>query len=99
VAAPSIRFRVTDGVRGKLERKHRVLLDEVHEALDDPKRVVRRVSGTRRSREATYLFLGRTLTGRLLRVVIIAKPEPDGAWLKTALDAYEEDWTAYDRRR
>lgn len=70
---------------------HRVEPEEVEEAFSDPRRYSRRSGGTKEQRR--YLVIGRTESGRYLRVVF--EPLPEGNRVVTAFDASESDQRLY----
>lgn len=87
------------GVRAKLWVKHRVRPKEVEEALQDPRRRVRRAEKAKRQGKKgfrRYQTVGRTHSGRLLSVY--SEPTPEGLMIISAYDADEKAWRFYTRR-
>ena len=84
------KLTIAPSVEDKVWTKHRVLADEVHEALDDPNLRRFLIKRNRKAREIIYLYVGLTYTDRLLRSVIIHKQD-GSAYLKTSLDAFKQD--------
>ncbi|GEM88371.1 hypothetical protein [Meiothermus granaticius] len=87
-----LRFHRT--VRDKIWQKHQVRLYEVLEAIRDPRR--RTFVSHDEPEGRVYLLLGRSEAGRLLRIIFISRR--NGNWMKTALDAYERDKKAYNKK-
>ena len=85
---------IAPSIEDKILVKHRVSPEEVFEALEDPDRRRFLVKRNRKTREVTYLYVGSTCTDRLLRAIIIHKPD-GSAFLKTALDAFQQDRRTY----
>lgn len=89
-----MKLRSSLAIQNKIRQKHQVRLYEVAEAIRDPRRYTRRVEIE--AEGTVYIIVGKTESGRLLRVVYIAKK--NGNWLKTALDAYPRDRKMYNRK-
>lgn len=73
---------------------HRVEPDEVEEAFEDPRRLIRRtrsLQGVRR-----YQMIAQTASGRYLRVIFEQLPE--GIRVTTAFDADDGDHRRYRQR-
>ena len=87
-----LRFHRT--VRDKVWQKHQVRLYEVLEATRDPRR--RTFTQYDQAGGRIYLLIGRTESGRLLRMIYIHTRGSN--WLMTALDAYDRDKKAYNRK-
>jgi hypothetical protein len=66
--------------------------DEVIEVLDAP-------GEDRRGREGSRIALGRTASGRYLRVIYVPDPEPNGVFVITAYDLTGRPLAAFRRRR
>ena len=90
----SFELSIAPSVEDKIFTRHRVSPEEVCEALDDPNLRRFLVKRNRKAREVTYLYVGLTYTDRLLRSIIIHKPD-GSAYLKTSLDAYKQDRRIY----
>jgi hypothetical protein len=69
----------------------------VHEAevID----VLERPGEDRAGREGSRIALGRTASGRYLRVIYVPDPEPDSVFVITAYDLTGKPLAAYRRRR
>jgi len=76
--------------------RHRVRKREVEEVLRDKDRYVARTRARKRE-ERRYLVVGRTASGRMLRVVLTVKPAC--LYPITAFDASEADRKLYRRKR
>ena len=85
---------IAPSVEDKILTRHRVSPEEVREVLNDPDLRRFLVKRNRKAREVTYLYVGLTYTDRLLRSIIIHKPD-GSAYLKTSLDAYKQDRRIY----
>lgn len=90
-----IDYQVTSRIAAKLRNEHSVSLQEVDEALDDERLVTRRVRRNRKKGETTNRYIGRTRSGRLLRILIIIKPS--GTWLMSAYDGGVDDQQFYQQ--
>lgn len=86
-------FKVSKATKEKLLEKHRVHIYEVEEALEDEARVQRRMSKNKKRRETVYKYIGRTITGRLLQLYLVHKP--DETWLMSAYEADNADRKLY----
>lgn len=71
---------------------HSVAESEVEEVLASP-------GEDRPGREGSRVAIGRTSSGRLLRVVYVPDPEPDSAFVITAYELVGKPALAYRRRR
>jgi Domain of unknown function (DUF4258) len=71
---------------------HNVTEDEVEQVLASPLE-------DRPGTEGARIALGRTETGRYLRVVYVPDPEPDSVFVVTAYTLEGKPLTAYKRRR
>jgi hypothetical protein len=71
---------------------HNVRESEVEEVLASP-------SEERPGRDGSRVAIGRTLGGRLLRVIYVPDPEPNSAFVITAYDLRGKPAFAYRRRR
>ena len=89
---------IAPSIEEKIWTKHRVLPDEVREALDDSNLRRFLVKRNRKAREVTYLYIGLTYTDRLLRSIVIHKQD-GSAYLKTSLDAFKQDRIGYNRQQ
>ena len=76
--------------------RHRVRKAEVEEALRDPNRYVARTRA-RSKNERRYLVVGRTMSGRMLRVILALKE--NCVYPITAFDATDADRRLYRRKR
>ena len=90
----SFELFIAPSVEDKILTRHRVSPEEVRETLDDPGLRRFLIKRNRKAREVTYLYVGLTYTDRLLRSIIIHKPD-GSAYLKTSLDAYKQDRRIY----
>jgi hypothetical protein len=72
--------------------EHQVDEDEVIEVLDKP-------SEDRPGREGSRLAIGRTASGRYLRVIYVPDPEPDSVFVITAYELTGKPLAAFRRRR
>lgn len=61
--------------------------------------VLRRVGEDRPGREGSRVAIGRTSSGRYLRVIYVPDPEPDSVFVITAYELHGKPLTAYRRRR
>jgi hypothetical protein len=73
-------------------RNHEVSEDEVSEILEKP-------GEDRPGREGARIALGRTASGRYLRVIYVPDPEPDSVFVITAYDLAGKPLAAFRRRR
>lgn len=71
---------------------HRVDEAEVIDVLEEP-------GEDRAGREGTRIALGRTTSGRYLRVIYVPDPEPDSVFVITAYDLTGKPLAAYRRRK
>lgn len=71
---------------------HGVTEGEVADVLSSP-------GEDRPGREASRVALGRTRSGRYLRVIYVPDPEPDSVFVITAYELRGKPLTAYRRRR
>ncbi len=71
---------------------HEVDEAEVIDVLENP-------AEDRAGREGSRIVLGRTASGRYLKVIYIPDPEPDGAFVITAYELTGKPLAAYRRRR
>ncbi len=71
---------------------HRVMEEEVAYVLRKP-------GEDRPGREGSRSAIGRTRTGRYLRVVYVPDPEPDSVFVITAYELKGKPLTAYRRRQ
>jgi hypothetical protein len=65
---------------------------EVIDVLEEP-------GEDRAGREGTRIALGRTTSGRYLRVIYVPDPEPDSVFVITAYDLTGKPLAAYRRRK
>ena len=65
------------------------------EAID----VLEKPGEDRAGREGSRIALGRTASGRYLRVIYVPDPEPDSVFVITAYDLTGKPLAAYRRRR
>ena len=72
--------------------KHRVTEAEVEQALG-------RAGEDRPGRDGARVALGRTLSGRLLRVIYVPDPQPDSHFVITAYELQGKAAMAYRRRQ
>jgi hypothetical protein len=72
--------------------KHRVTEAEVEQVLG-------RAGEDRPGRDEARVALGRTLSGRLLRVIYVPDPQPDSHFVITAYELQGKVAMAYRRRR
>lgn len=72
--------------------KHRVSEAEVEQLLSH-------ASEDRPGREGSRVAIGRTLSGRLLRVIYVPDPQPDTHFVITAYELQGKAAIAYRRRR
>lgn len=72
--------------------KHRVTETEVEQVLG-------RGGEDRPGRDGSRVALGRTLSGRLLRVIYVPDPQPDSHFVITAYELQGKAAMAYRRRR
>lgn len=86
---------IARSIEDKIWTEHRVLPEEVRESLDDSRLRRFLVKRNRKAKEVTYLYVGATYTNRLLRSVVIHKPDGP-AYLKTSLDAFKQDRISYN---
>jgi hypothetical protein len=73
-------------------RRHGVREDEVADALSNP-------GEDRPGREGSRVAIGRTASGRVLRVIYVPDPKPDGLFVLTAYELTGKPLLAYRRRR
>ena len=73
-------------------RSHGVTEEEAVVVLSNP-------SEDRPGREGSRVAIGRTQTGRYLRVIYVPDPEPDSIFVITAYELRGKPFTAYRRRR
>jgi hypothetical protein len=66
--------------------------DEVIEVLDKP-------GEDRTGTEGSRIALGKTTSGRYLRVIYVPDPEPDSVFVVTAYDLTGKSLAAFRRRR
>jgi hypothetical protein len=66
--------------------------DEVVDVLENP-------GEDREGREGSRIALGQTVSGRYLRVIYVADPEPNSVFVITAYDLTGKPLAAYRRRR
>jgi hypothetical protein len=71
---------------------HQVDEDEVIEVLD-------KAGEDRAGREGARVALGKTASGRYLRVIYVPDPEPDSVFVITAYDLTGKPLAAFRRRR
>ena len=71
---------------------HDVDEDEVADVLESP-------GEDRSGREGSRVAIGKTPTGRYLRVIYVPDPEPDSVFVITAYDLRGKALIAYRRRR
>ena len=71
---------------------HQVEEAEVIDVLEGP-------GEDRADREDSRIALGRTASGRYLRVIYVPDPEPDSAFVITAYELTGKPLVAYRRRR
>lgn len=71
---------------------HQVSEDEVIEVLEKP-------GEDRSGREGARIALGRTASGRYLRVIYVPDPEPSSVFVITAYDLAGKPLAAFRRRR
>jgi hypothetical protein len=71
---------------------HQVDEAEVIDVLEKP-------GEDRAGREGSRIALGRTVSGRSLRVIYVPDPEPDSVFVITAYDLTGKPLAAYRRRR
>jgi len=76
--------------------RHRVRKREVEEALQDESRYVARTRARKRE-ERRYLVVGKTASGRMLRIILAVKPAC--LYPITAFDAPEADRKLYRRKK
>ena len=72
--------------------KHDVAESEVEEVLDRP-------GEDRAGSDGSRVAIGRTLAGRLLRVIYVPDPEPKSVFVITAYELRGKPALAYRRRR
>ena len=72
--------------------KHRVTETEVEQVLG-------RAGEDRPGRDGARVALGRTLSGRLLRVIYVPDPQPDSHFVITGYELQGKAAMAYRRRR
>jgi len=72
--------------------KHRVTETEVEQVLG-------RAGEDRPGRDGARVALGRTLSGRLLRVIYVPDPRPDSHFVITAYELHGKAAMAFRRRR
>src|ERR1022692_4825930 len=72
--------------------EHQVDEDEVIEVLDKP-------SEDRPGREGSRVAIGRTASGRYLRVIYVPDPEPDSVFVITAYELTGKPLAAFRKRR
>jgi hypothetical protein len=72
--------------------KHRVSESEVEEVLGS-------AGEDRPGRDGARIAIGRTLSGRLLRVIYVPDPQPDSYFVITAFELQGKAALAYRRRR
>ena len=73
-------------------RSHGIIEEEVADVLRNP-------GEDRPGREGSRVAIGRTRTGRHLRVIYVPDPEPDSIFVITAYDLRGKPLVAYRRRR
>lgn len=66
--------------------------DDVIEGLEKP-------GEDRAGREGAWIALGKTASGRYLRVIYVPDPEPDSVFVITAYDLTGKALVAFRRRR
>jgi hypothetical protein len=71
---------------------HQVDEDEVIEVLDKP-------SEDRHGRDGSRVAIGRTSSGRYLRVIYVPDPEPDSVFVITAYDLAGKSLATFRKRR
>jgi len=71
---------------------HQVNEDEVIEVLEAP-------GEDRAGSEGSRIALGKTASGRYLRVIYVPDPDPDSVFIITAFDLTGKPLVAYRRRR
>jgi hypothetical protein len=71
---------------------HQVNEDEVIEVLEQP-------GEDRPGREGSRMAMGRTASGRYLRVIYVPDPEPDSVFVITAYDLTGKALAAFRKRR
>ena len=71
--------------------KHRVSEEEVEEILVNP-------AEDRPGKEGSRIALGRTSSGRFLRVIYVPDPEPNSVFVITAYELKGKPLTAFRRR-
>lgn len=71
---------------------HRVTEDEVEEVLARP-------GEDRPGRDGSRIALGKTFSGRFLRVVYVPDPEPDSVFVVTAYELQGKPLSAFRRRK
>jgi hypothetical protein len=72
--------------------RHRVTESEVEEVLASP-------GEDRLGRDGARVAIGRTLSGRLLRVIYVPDPQPDSCFVITSFEVQGKAALAYRRRR
>jgi uncharacterized DUF497 family protein len=80
----------------KLRDKHHVSVEEVEDALTDPKRVQKRVGVDRKRNQRRYLVIGRTASGRMLSIFLDYNDK--GLTPVSARDADDKEYKWYTRR-
>ena len=71
---------------------HEVNEDEVVEVLEKP-------GEDRTGREGARIALGKTASGRYLRIIYVPDPEPDSVFVITAYELAGKPLTAFRKRR
>jgi hypothetical protein len=73
-------------------QKHGISESEVEEVLASP-------GEDRPGRDGARIAIGRTLSGRLLRVIYVSDPQPDSYFVITGFELQGKAALAYRRRR
>ena len=87
----NIRFFIDPATDAPHIYKHRVSEEEVEQILVNP-------SEDRPAKEGSRIALGRTFSGRFLRVIYVPDPEPSSVFVITAYELKGKPLTAFRRR-
>jgi hypothetical protein len=87
----NIRFFIDHQTDAPHIYRHRVCEEEVEEILGNP-------AEDRPGKEGSRIALGRTSSGRFLRVIYVPDPEPNSVFVITAYDLNGKPLTAFRRR-
>ena len=88
----NVRFYLDPETKAPHIHNHDVAEQEVVEVLDRP-------GEDRVGREGSRIAVGRTASGRCLRVIYVPDPEPDSVFVITAYELQGKPLVAYRRRR